>query len=311
VAVVARRKRGHVNKWLAALPGIRKRFKQEHDMGYPVFRAWNPEAGIEAVIKHFSPSIIIAIAGFSFKIAAHLDNSSIPVFLYLRDNKRWLDRLPQRLQYLANSQYIADYHETHCGIRAPVVQPLVPPEHYQAPGPRNRVVLVNPKSEKGVEIFFGLARLRPDIDFEIVESWPLRTIERLRLKSRARAFKNIIWRSAVVDMRLVYRTAKIMLVPSQWPEAWCRVVSEAHCNGIPVIASNLGGLPESVGNGGILVDHDADLETWNEALSELWDKAENYRDYSKAALDYSERPEIDAWKLGSQFIKIMSKAVKQ
>lgn len=49
---------------------------------------------------------------------------------------------------------------------------------------------------------------------------------------------------------------KILPIPSQWEEAFGRVAIEAMVNGIPVIASNVAGLRDSVGEGGILIEKD-------------------------------------------------------
>ena len=79
-----------------------------------------------------------------------------------------------------------------------------------------------------------------------------------------------------MDMRRFYRTAKVLLVPSRCNEAWGRVVTEAHFSGIPTLASDRGGLRESVGPGGILIDPDDDFSVWVEALSRLWDNRKEY-----------------------------------
>ena len=63
-----------------------------------------------------------------------------------------------------------------------------------------------------------------------------------------------------------YAQARILLVPSVWEEAWGRVVTEAQLSGIPVLASAIGGLPESVGPGGILVPPGSDVEVWDAHL---------------------------------------------
>ena len=73
-----------------------------------------------------------------------------------------------------------------------------------------------------------------------------------------------------------YAEARILLVPSVWEEAWGRVVTEAQVNGIPVLASAIGGLPESVGPGGILVPPGSDIEVWNAHLRELWSSDATY-----------------------------------
>ena len=56
------------------------------------------------------------------------------------------------------------------------------------------------------------------------------------------------------DPRVFYRQMKILLIPSQWEEAFGRVAIEAMVNGIPIIASNIAGLKDSIGDGGILIE---------------------------------------------------------
>jgi glycosyltransferase involved in cell wall biosynthesis len=53
-----------------------------------------------------------------------------------------------------------------------------------------------------------------------------------------------------------YRRARAVVVPSVWPEPFCRVVSEALWHGAPVIAFRVGALPEWVREGqtGMLVE---------------------------------------------------------
>jgi len=105
--------------------------------------------------------------------------------------------------------------------------------------------------------------------------------------------KNVTWRAAGSDMRDVYRHARIVLAPSRWSEAWCRVVTEAHISGIPVIATGIGGLPESVGDGGILRPADAGIDRWANAVESLLTDPAVYERYVAAARTASQRPEID------------------
>jgi glycosyltransferase involved in cell wall biosynthesis len=107
---------------------------------------------------------------------------------------------------------------------------------------------------------------------------PLRNVE---LAPRAR------------DMRAVYGRARIVLAPSQWREAFGRVAAEAHVSGVPVIASDIGGLPEAVGPGGRLVAPDAGVEVWAAALRGLWYDRDAYADAAAGARRHAARPELD------------------
>src|SRR5204862_7081227 len=70
--------------------------------------------------------------------------------------------------------------------------------------------------------------------------------------------------------------ARVLLVPSVTAEGWGRVVREAQASGIPVVATGVGGLPEAVGSGGIVVPPAAGFEGLLRALAMLWDDREAY-----------------------------------
>ena len=59
----------------------------------------------------------------------------------------------------------------------------------------------------------------------------------------------------------------IFVVPSRW-EGFGRVAVEAMLAGVPVISSDVGGLPEVVGDAGLLVDVD-DVDGLAEAIGRL------------------------------------------
>ena len=149
-----------------------------------------------------------------------------------------------------------------------MLPPLVTPALYRVQSERRSVVFVNPHPVKGVEIAFALARRRPDIPFEFVESWELAAVSRRALLKEAARLPNVHLRKWGLDMKPVYLVAKLILAPSRWEEGWGRVVSEAQVSGIPALASRRGGLPEAVGPGGILVDPDAELTEWEQGAGD-------------------------------------------
>ncbi len=107
-------------------------------------------------------------------------------------------------------------------------------------------------------------------------------------------------------MKSIYARTRILLVPSQWEEAWGRVVTEAHVSGIPVLASDVGGLPQAVGPGGRLVPRDADCGTWAQCLREIWSNDDAWRTLSLAAIRYAQRSEINPTVLSARLVALMS-----
>ena len=63
--------------------------------------------------------------------------------------------------------------------------------------------------------------------------------------------------------------AAVVLAPSRWEEPCPYSVLEALAAGVPVLASDRGGLPELVGEDATLPA--TDLVAWSEALAELWE----------------------------------------
>jgi glycosyltransferase involved in cell wall biosynthesis len=55
-------------------------------------------------------------------------------------------------------------------------------------------------------------------------------------------------------MRPIYARAKALLALSLWWESFGRVAAEAAMNGIPVLHTNRGGLPEAAAASGIKID---------------------------------------------------------
>lgn len=66
-------------------------------------------------------------------------------------------------------------------------------------------------------------------------------------------------------MRAFYGSLQMLIVPSMWFEAWGRVVTEAQLNGIPVIGTDRGGLPEVLSEPPIPVRQWA-LDPWKDPI---------------------------------------------
>ena len=89
------------------------------------------------------------------------------------------------------------------------------------------------------------------------------------------------------------------------------MASEAHFSGIPVVASNRGGLPEAVGPGGILLDPDGPIDPWVNAIRRLWHDDGHYAALSAAALVHSKRPEINPGMQIETLLAAADQAIRQ
>ena len=77
----------------------------------------------------------------------------------------------------------------------------------------------------------------------------------IQLKLACKEKKHIIFKGRLEPKEVASELQKInvLLLPSK-SEGSPLVIKEAHAMGVPVVATNTGGLPESVGNGGFLID---------------------------------------------------------
>jgi glycosyltransferase involved in cell wall biosynthesis len=277
------------NRFIARL--VNKKFIADHALGYPVFRGWNVENGAAEVFYSFKPDIVVIQAGQPLLIAEKFLNIGAKTIVYLRDvefsdHGGHYQEKPN-LSFIANSQYTAKMFEDEFKLTAKVIPPLVHFDTYRINSKREKVLFINPVPVKGVELAFKLANNNPDIPFLFVQSWQLSDEELVNLKRRAKESGNIEWLDKQSDMKNVYAQAKLLLMPSYWEEAWGRVITEAQVSGIPSLASNRGGLPESVGYGGVTLDPESNYEIWHDTLRRFWFDDMFYKHYSERALQQS------------------------
>ncbi len=187
------------------------------------------------------------------------------------------------------------------GVEATCIEPIVDRRRYRVATSRRVALFINPVAQKGVDVAFALAQARPDITFAFVRCWPLDQPRVAAIEARAGRLCNVQVRHSVTDPRLLYGDARVLLVPSPYPEAWPRVAAEAQASGIPVIGSNVGGVAEAADGVGLFVEPDASIDRWEQALAALWDDEILYRKHVPRARKAAERPSISPRSVGDRF----------
>lgn len=116
------------------------------------------------------------------------------------------------------------------------------------------------RADKLVEIFTNIKNTlnTDDISFLIIGDGPLRNqIESGGANNNLNI--HIIGNVLVDDVRKYMNTMDIMILPSRNEGFGC-VILEANACGIPVVATNVGGIPEAIGNNNMLVDDGDNFE---------------------------------------------------
>jgi glycosyltransferase involved in cell wall biosynthesis len=283
-------------------------------MGYPVHRLWQPPGrSLADAVADLRADVAVVMPRASVTMARDVARAGVPTVVYFQDVEfQQLGGDPRALQaeFVSNSRFTAERIRQAFGLETKVIPPLIRAERYRTWTSRSNVTMINPHPLKGGDLACSIAEACPDIPFSFVSCWVLPAPMRQRLEARLRNLPNVTLRPSASDMRQVYGWTKILLAPSRWEEAWGRVASEAHLNGIPVVASRRGGLPESVGPGGVLIDPHAPLEAWVSAVRRLWDDDAWYEEKSAAALAYSLRPELAPERIADELIEVLRRAAR-
>jgi glycosyltransferase involved in cell wall biosynthesis len=142
------------------------------------------------------------------------------------------------------SNYMRDYIKRWSGLDSTV---LYLPSY--GPGPYTHfhnfdsgyVLMLNPCSYKGISILLALARSLPKVKFAAIPFWGTTPEDRAALLQ----LPNVTLLKPERNLDDIFKHTKVLIVPSLWGEAFPQVVGDAMLRGIPVLASNAGGLPET------------------------------------------------------------------
>ena len=153
---------------------------------------------------------------------------------------------------VAIGTHVAAYIEQHLGVPAAVVHP---PMYGQPPYPlfgdsRNGwLLMINPCAVKGLPIFLDLARCFPQLPFAALAGWGTTSADRQAIAELA----NIRLLETVPKIDEVLSRSRLLLMPSLWYEGFGLIAMEAMLRGLPVIASDSGGLVEAKRGTGFVV----------------------------------------------------------
>jgi glycosyltransferase involved in cell wall biosynthesis len=292
--------------------------RQDHRYGYCVFRTREPWRVVEDVPR---PDVVVLQDGRFLRMADALARARLPVAGYFHglEFEDWdvpgrafrKEDLPEAT-YIVNSRFTAERFSARHGSQPKVVNPVFRPERYRTTWKPSNVTFINPVAEKGVDLALAIARRCPEIPFVFVKGWPLKPLQQLRLKHALSTLSNVTMLERTGDMRQIYQNCKILLVPSVWPrETWGRVASEAQINGIPVLGSDIGGLPEAIGDGGIVLRSTDPVDLWVEVLKRLWHDEAWFQMKSQQALAHAERPSMKIDYQVNGFIETLRRAAGQ
>ncbi|HLI21590.1 MAG TPA: glycosyltransferase [Stellaceae bacterium] len=306
---------GFVGKWasLRSKLGEHRRALVDRFAGYPTYRSWDVDFCFDQVLDDFRPDIVVVQSWIH--TVAQCVAREIPVAYYIHAANEPPDPVTDAVRretlWLTVSDFAARHNGGAHGLNFHVIPPLVEPALYRLKHHERRdATFIGLQNFKGGELVVKLARACPEIPFLIFDNvdrnlpqWPGMT--RAELRAAAASLPNVTIRAPAKGVEAIYGTTKVLLAPSRYHEAWGRVASEAQINGIPVLASDRGGLPEAVGPGGVCLDYDAPIEVWAAHLQAMWHDEAHYATLSQRALAHAARPEFQPAAIIERFAELI------
>ena len=205
------------------------------------------------------------------------------------------------------SKFVADYIRQWTGFQAFVNHP----PHFGS-GPFSNfgrfddgyVLMMNACAVKGLSIFIALARTLPHIEFAALPGYGTTKADRAALGQ----LPNVTLLNNRKNIDDILSQSRVLLMPSLWIEGFGMAVVDAMIRGIPVLASNLGGLVEAkLGTDYLLpvrpIEHfkerlddneimirvpvvpDQEINPWRDSLQGLLSDRALYERQSRAARD--------------------------
>lgn len=216
------------------------------------------------------------------------------------------------------SRFSASYYRKTLGLECTVLPSLVDFERVRADDRAGlHVTFVDPSYANGVYAFARIAdelgRTRPDIPLLVVEGRGTeRTLADCGLDLRRHGNVHIMTHTG--DHRHFWKCTRLCVMPSLCWEGQGLVAVEAMLNGIPVLASDRGALPEVLGDAGTVLPLPgrltpstrelptaAEVGPWVRAVTGLWDDPGWLEEQGRRAASESLRWVPDA--LEAQYVR--------
>jgi glycosyltransferase involved in cell wall biosynthesis len=273
----------------------------------------------EQALNRFRPEILLTYGGHPvcLELMQRARAKGIAVVFHLH-NFAYNDRrgFVDVSAIIFPSEYSRNHYRRRVGLDGVVIPDPIRLDKVIAVKPEPKyVTFINPQPDKGAAVFARIAlelgRRRPDIPLLVVEG---------RGKSDALAglpvelsgLTNLNRMANTPDPRDFYGVSRAVLMPSLWRESLGRVPIEAMANGIPVLASDRGALPETLGDAGFVftiperctpssgvVPTAQEVAPWVAVIERLWDAPEFDAEHRRRAREEARR--WDGERLAEQF----------
>jgi len=159
-------------------------------------------------------------------------------------DRRSAELVAQSAAIVVIGRHMAEYIQRELGRPAVVIHP---PIYGAGPFPncanfeRGLITMINPCAVKGISIFLEVVERLPGYEFGVVPGWGTTAEDRRALER----LPNVQFLPNAKNIDDLISRTRILLMPSLWYEGFGLIVMENMLRGIPVVASDAGGLKEA------------------------------------------------------------------
>lgn len=222
---------------------------------------------VAAEIREFNPDwVLVSSEDLSHLLLREAERSAAGRIVYLAHTPQFFPFGPeswnadpratlivrQARAVVVIGRHMAEYVARHANLSAHVIHPPI----YGAPPFRKcgsfdapLVLMINPCQVKGLGIFLDLARCFPQLPFAGLVGWGTTAAD----KEAMSALPNVRLLASVPHIEDALSQARMLLMPSVWYEGFGLIAMEAMLRGLPVIASDSGGLMEAKSGTGYVI----------------------------------------------------------
>jgi glycosyltransferase involved in cell wall biosynthesis len=243
------------------------------------------------VLERFRPQVLLTYGGHpaNTELMARAKRAGTKVVFFLR-NLAYTDAklFADTAGVLVASEFARRHYLQTLGLNCTVIPSPICFEQVVAKTPNPHfLTFINPERAKGASVFariaYELNHRRPDIPLLVVEGRK-RSGELSDAGLDLSHLRNLHVMANTPYPRDFYGVSRAILVPSLCQELFGRVAAEGLANGLPVLASDRGGLPEVLANAGFILPLPArciphrsivptaeEVQPWISVIERLWD----------------------------------------
>lgn len=279
------------------------------DDGYYAVRSPGLRLAFAKAIELVAPDAIVVMQAGEWLADIEPAMGHLPLVIYEHDCLPHLMKTPAailaRSTFIANSKTTAAHIMKSVGKPSTVIPPIFGIEQYATTkSTGDEILFTSLSARKGGEIALEIARNRPGHRFLFIESWN----SEASIVEPARQLGNVEVLPNQRDLLQIFPRIKLLMMPGRNRESWGRTATEAQVCGIPVLASNRGNLPDTIGEGGIALDPELDISSWLAAFDELL--SDKYQHYAAKAADRGAQLLSDIPQLHEKFVRQVAHSIQ-